>query len=131
MKDKIDRHEVSVLFNQTCLKEKMLPTHTHTHTHTHIHTHTHTHVCNNILVDIFLFFEYTNIFELNSLLYLSTFLSLSQTRFHIKLKFKMLNTLYIYLSTPPHKQKVTQGQFFNKEPNGFALLFTHSLRENS
>ena len=36
---KIYRQNVSLLFNQTGLNEKLLPksTHTHTHTHTHIY----------------------------------------------------------------------------------------------
>ena len=31
------RQNVSLLFNQTCLNELLLPNHTHTHTHTHIY----------------------------------------------------------------------------------------------
>ena len=36
---KLYRQNVSLLFNQTCLNERLLPncTHTHTHTHTHIY----------------------------------------------------------------------------------------------
>ena len=36
IKNKIDRHEVSIFFNQTYLKEKIL-LYTHTHTHKHIY----------------------------------------------------------------------------------------------
>ena len=36
---KLYRQNVSLLFNQTCLNERLLPNHTHTHTHIHIHTH--------------------------------------------------------------------------------------------
>ena len=35
---KLYRQNVSLLFNQTCLNERLLPTHTHTHTHTHTYT---------------------------------------------------------------------------------------------
>ena len=31
------RQNVSSLFNQTCLNERMLPNYTHTHTHTYIY----------------------------------------------------------------------------------------------
>ena len=53
---KLYRQNVSLLFNQTCLNERLLPNYTHTHTHTHTHTyiyiyiyiylfiHTHTHM---------------------------------------------------------------------------------------
>ena len=36
---KLFRQNVSLLFNQTCLNERLLPNHTHTHTHTHIYIH--------------------------------------------------------------------------------------------
>ena len=38
IKTKICRHKISILFNQICLNEEMLPKYTHTHTHTHTHT---------------------------------------------------------------------------------------------
>ena len=34
---KLNRQNVSLLFNQTCLNERLLSNHTHTHTHTHTH----------------------------------------------------------------------------------------------
>ena len=34
---KLYRQNVSLLFNQTCLNERLLPNYTHTHTHTHIY----------------------------------------------------------------------------------------------
>ena len=34
---KIYRHNVSLLSNQTCLNERLLPNYPHTHTHTHIY----------------------------------------------------------------------------------------------
>ena len=34
---KLYRQNVSLLFNQTCLSERILPNYTHTHTHTHTH----------------------------------------------------------------------------------------------
>ena len=37
---KMCRQRMSILFNQKCINEKMLPNYTHTHTHKHTHTHT-------------------------------------------------------------------------------------------
>ena len=34
---KLYRQNVSLLFNETCLNERLLPNYTHTHTHTHTH----------------------------------------------------------------------------------------------
>ena len=34
---KLYRQNVSLLFNQTCLNERLLLNHTHTHTHTHVY----------------------------------------------------------------------------------------------
>ena len=34
---KLYRQNGSLLFNETCLNERLLPNHTHTHTHTHIY----------------------------------------------------------------------------------------------
>ena len=36
---KLYKQNVSLLFNQTCLNERLLPNYTHTHTHTHTHTY--------------------------------------------------------------------------------------------
>ena len=55
---KICRHKMSIMFNEICINEEMLPKytyshiythilehiHTHTHTRKHTHTHTHTHI---------------------------------------------------------------------------------------
>ena len=35
--DKLYRQNLSLLFNETCLNERLLPNYTHTHTHTHAH----------------------------------------------------------------------------------------------
>ena len=32
---KICRHKMSIMFNEICINEEMLPKYTHTHTHTH------------------------------------------------------------------------------------------------
>ena len=34
---KLYKENVSLLFNQTCLNERLMPNHTHTHTHTYIY----------------------------------------------------------------------------------------------
>ena len=34
---KICRHKMSIMFNEICINEEMLPKYTHTHTHTHTH----------------------------------------------------------------------------------------------
>ena len=34
---KICRHKMSIMFNEICINEEMLPKYTHTHTHTHIY----------------------------------------------------------------------------------------------
>ena len=41
------RQNVSLLFNQTCLNERLQPnyTHTHTHTHTHIYIYIYIYMC--------------------------------------------------------------------------------------
>ena len=36
---KICRQNISILFNEICINEEMLPKKPHTHTHTHTHTH--------------------------------------------------------------------------------------------
>ena len=38
---KLYRQNVFLLFNETCLNERLLPNYTHTHTHTHTHTLSH------------------------------------------------------------------------------------------
>ena len=39
------KRNVSLLFNQTCLNERLLPNHTHTHTHAHIYIYIYIYVC--------------------------------------------------------------------------------------
>ena len=41
---KICRQKMSIMFNEICINEEMLPKYTHTHTHTRTHTHTHTYI---------------------------------------------------------------------------------------
>ena len=41
---KLCRQNVSLLFNQTYLNERLLLNYTHTHSHTHTHTHTHIYI---------------------------------------------------------------------------------------
>ena len=38
------RQMMSILFNQICIYEEILPPHTHTHMHTHTHTHTYIYI---------------------------------------------------------------------------------------
>ena len=38
------KRNVSLLFNQTCLNERLLPNYTPTHTHIHTHTHIYIHI---------------------------------------------------------------------------------------
>ena len=51
----------SLLFNQTCLNERLLSNYTHTHNHTHAHirthehTHTHTHTHTHIYIYIYIY----------------------------------------------------------------------------
>ena len=48
---------MSILFNEICINEEMLPkytrafAHTHTHTHTHKYTYTHTHTHTHIYIN--------------------------------------------------------------------------------
>ena len=46
---KSHRQNVSLLSNQTCLYERLLPTYTHTHTHIYIYIHVYVCVCAHIL----------------------------------------------------------------------------------
>ena len=39
IKKKICRQKISIIFNEICINEEMLPKYTYTHTHTHTHTH--------------------------------------------------------------------------------------------
>ena len=40
---KICRHKMSIMFNEICINEEMLPKYTYIYVHIYIYTHTHTH----------------------------------------------------------------------------------------
>ena len=45
--NKLYRQNLSLLFNETCLNERLLPNHTHTHTHTHTHIYIYIELCDS------------------------------------------------------------------------------------
>ena len=49
---RICRHKMSIMFNEICINEEMLPKYTYIYTHTHTHTHTHTLIKKNFLLYI-------------------------------------------------------------------------------
>ena len=51
---KICRHKMSIMFNEICINEEMLPKYTHTHTHTHIYIYIYIYVCKEITGKIIL-----------------------------------------------------------------------------
>ena len=51
--NKLYRQNLSLLFNEICLNERLLPNHIHTHTHTHTH----------IRIYIYIYMEVNNIIK--------------------------------------------------------------------
>ena len=50
--NKLYRQNVSLLFNETCLNERLRPNYTHTHTHTHIYIY----ICIHIFMYLFILY---------------------------------------------------------------------------
>ena len=49
---KMDWQRMSILLNEICLNEEMLPKYTNTHTHTHTHTHIYIYIYIYIYIDV-------------------------------------------------------------------------------
>ena len=52
--NKLYKKKLTLLFNETCLNERLQPYYTYIHTYIHTHTHTHTHIYIYIYIYIYI-----------------------------------------------------------------------------
>ena len=88
---KICRQKMSIMFNEICINEEILPKYTHTHTHTHIYIHIYMLVCCFVLRCINPFRAIQHRIKFQTI----------QFRIIIDFVYKRLNVKAVYLNVIP------------------------------